>query len=124
MSFQIDWNQNEKIVLCQVQGSITNGDLWEIGHRLTAFLDDSCSPVHVIFDLESMERFPKQLPQIRHVLQDFLQHSQLASVTLVGRVNPLANYIFETLTKTFHVNYQQVVPDMQTAVRGIQAVFN
>ena len=121
MPYQINWFHYENIVLCRAQGTITDAELWEMGQTLTTFLDQGRSVVHIIFDLEDMERFPKQLPSIRHMLRSAFEHPHLGSVTLMGRVNPLARCIFETLTKTFRVEYRGVVPDTQAAVREIRA---
>ena len=120
MAYHIDWYQDKRIVLCSAEGTITDADLWEMGQTLTTFLDQGQSSVDVILNLEAMERFPKQLPKMRRVLRDFFEHPRLRSITLVGRVNPLARCIFETLTKTFRVPYRNVAPDMQAAVRAIQ----
>ena len=122
MSYQVDWYQTERIILCRVQGNITEADLWEIGQRLTMLLDQGQSVVHVIFNLERMERFPKHLPVIRRILQEFFEHPRLGTITIAGRVNPLARVIAETLSKTFNVEYRGVARDTQAAARDIQKI--
>ena len=121
MSYRIEWYQNQKIVLCKVQGNVSEADLWEIGQALTTFLDQGQPAVHVILNLENMERFPRQLPVIRRILQEFFEHPRLGSITIAGRVNPLARVIAETLSKTFRVDYRGVARDTMTAVYAIQS---
>jgi hypothetical protein len=124
MPYTVEWYQQKNIVLCTTRGNISDADLWEIGQTLTAFLDQGQPPVHVVFDLENMERFPRQLPKIRRILQEFFEHPGLGSITLAGRVNPLARVIAETLSKTFRVEYRGVARDLPAAVNEIQAVMH
>ncbi len=122
MPYKIDWYQPQNILLCQATGTITDADLWEMGQSLTTHLDESSTATHVIFNFEGMDRFPNRLPQIRHRLRDFYLHPALASVTVEGRVNPLAKFIFETLTKTFRVEYRTVDSSTNTAEHELRTI--
>ncbi|MBZ0298345.1 MAG: hypothetical protein K8J31_01335 [Anaerolineae bacterium] len=81
----------------------------------THYLDSASTPIDVILDMTHLERFPYQLFKLRSVVSDLFQHPALGRIMMVGRVNPLAGCIIDTLARTFDVECVQI-PNREDAL--------
>lgn len=105
MAYRLKWQVEKQIVLLSIQKESSLEDFGAIAEEITSQYLDSCdAPVHVLMDMSRLEKFPHELVKIRALTEDFFRHPYLGSVIVVGRVNPLAGCIIDTLARTFRVD--------------------
>jgi hypothetical protein len=104
MAYRLTWHTEKQIALLSLYRECSLEDFQAFTRELTEkYLDSSSEPVHVMVDMSCLERFPIQLVTIRAASSDFFRHLKLGKVVIVGRTNPLAGCIIDTLARTFHV---------------------
>lgn len=124
MVYRLKWQVENRIVLLSLQKDSSLEDFGAFTKEITAEYLDSCdAPVHVLVDMSRLEKFPHQLVKIRAAVGDLFEHPALGTVVVVGRVNPLAGCIIDTLARTFRVDCA-AAPSMREAldVVGVPAV--
>ncbi len=119
MAYRLKWQVEKQIVLLSIQKESSLEDFGAFAQEITSQYLDSCdAPVHVLMDMTRLEKFPHELVKIRAVTGDFFRHPALGSVVVVGRVNPLAGCIIDTLARTFRVDCA-AVPSMREALDAV-----
>lgn len=104
MAYQLTWQIADRAILITAHDEFSLSDFGALTNELvTGYLKVENAPVHLLLDLSIMEKFPHQLGKIRTVTRDLFQHPALGKIVLVGRVNPLAGCIIDTLARTFRV---------------------
>jgi hypothetical protein len=104
MAYGLTWHTEKQIVLLSLHRESSVEDFRAFTREITAkYLDASSTPVHVMVDMSRLERFPIQLVKIRAASSDLFRHPKLGKVVIVGRTNPLAGCIIDTLARTFRV---------------------
>jgi hypothetical protein len=104
MAYRLTWHTEKQIVLLSLHRESSIEDFRAFTRDITSkYLNASSRPVHVVLDMSCLERFPIQLVKIRAASMDLFRHPMLGKVVIVGRANPLAGCIIDTLARTFHV---------------------
>jgi hypothetical protein len=104
MAYQVTWHTKKQIALLTLHRESSIEDFQAFTRELaTKYLDISSKPVYVVVDMSCLERFPIQLVKIRAASMDLFRHPMLGKVVIVGRANPLAGCIIDTLARTFQV---------------------
>jgi hypothetical protein len=104
MAYRLTWHTEKQIALLTLHRESSIEDFRAFTSEITSkYLNASSKPVHVVLDMSCLERFPIQLVKIRAASTDFFRHPMLGKVVIVGRTNPLAGCIIDTLARTFHV---------------------
>ncbi len=108
MAYTLSWWVENEAVLLSLHEEISLEDLTALSEDLlTQFLPAGAAPVHVLLDMTRLEKFPHQLLRIRAAVSNLFLHPALGRLVIVGRANPLATCIVDTLARTFYVDYAQ-----------------
>jgi hypothetical protein len=104
MNYRLVWHTERQIILLTLHRESSLEDFRAFSRELTTKYLDSCSrPVYLVLDMSRLERFPIQLVNLRAASMDLFRHPMLGKVVIVGRANPLAGCIIDTLARTFQV---------------------
>lgn len=105
MAYRLTWHTEKQIVLLSLHRESSIEDFTAFTSEIVSkYLNASSKPVHVVLDMTRLERFPIQLVKIRTASSDLFRHPMLGKVVIVGRANPLAGCIIDTLARTFQVD--------------------
>lgn len=104
MAYRLAWQVEKQVVLLSMQQDSSIEDFGALARELSSrYLDSGCAPIHLLVDMTRLEKFPHQLAKLRAQMGDLFEHPALGKVVLVGRANPLAGCIVDTLARTFDV---------------------
>jgi hypothetical protein len=103
MAYKVAWQIEKQVILLSLSRESSVEDFRAFAREIASeYLDSANSPVHVFVDMTRLEKFPYQLAKLRAVTGSLFGHPALGKVVLVGRANPLAQCVIDTLARTFH----------------------
>jgi len=92
MVYSIDWYQEGKVILANVQGSVTLDDLGSLQEQVFAYLDNGTAPIHLIVDTTNLGQMPLKLNELRNVTR-YMADDRFGWQVIVGGLNPIARMI-------------------------------
>lgn len=112
MAFQLNWLQQERILLARFDEEATTADMMEISTEYTFYLSQIRQTVHGIFDIRAVDRYPQNTALLRPQLQRIgVLNSGI--VIIVGGD--------ESVTHVFSSALAQIMP-MKTTLRIVESM--
>src|SRR5262245_37910318 len=108
MVYEIAWQQPNRIIKVVLNGDISVEELHRMSDDLVAHLEQGQPPVHLISDARKMGKFPVKLTSVKEASERYLRHPNMGWAVVIGKSNPVLNFLAATVTHIIHVNYSMV----------------
>lgn len=107
MAAKMSWYFGSKVVLCALSGRVTPDDLKQIDNQAAQYLNQGKAPVHVFVDVRKLEKFPRNLFQVKTILQT-LRSRPLGWEVLIGRQTLLVRFVAWLVAQASGTHLQMV----------------
>jgi len=109
MAYEITWTQQGRIAQAKIVDSISIEELEAYGQTLIDdYLEAGQAPVHIISDARQMTHFPTNMLKIKQLTQTWLKHPNMGWAIVIGKTNPMLNFLAATITQVIGVKYRMV----------------
>ncbi len=113
MPYQINWHKQSRVLYVKLFGVLTDEESTEVSNINTKHLNEGTAPVHIIADVNELEKFPTNLRETSAFMQ-YLRNPSLGWVVVVGLSNNvLARFIVSVVSQVirFHVTQRESIEE-------------
>jgi hypothetical protein len=104
MVYRIAWMHRQNTLFVALDEVLSTSDIaCMVAEIVSDYLAGCLSPVTLVLDMARLERFPLNILQMRTAMTPLLDHPMLAEIVVIGRSQPLALCVLETLARTYGV---------------------
>jgi hypothetical protein len=109
MTYEMSWTQEGRIAHAKIVDSISIQELEAYGQTLIDnYLERGQAPVHIISDARQMIHFPTNILKVKQLTQSWLKHPNMGWAIVVGKSNPMLNFLAAVVTQVISVKYRMV----------------
>jgi hypothetical protein len=108
MPYKTSWFIEQRAVQIELIGEVTLEDMAAYSAILhDDYLEKGEAPVHMVFNLQNLQRFPSQVLAIKKTSDLYMHHPALGWAIFVGINNPLMSFLANTVAQTLKIKSQQ-----------------
>lgn len=128
MPYEVRWYEQDRVIQTVITGDITIPELEAMRDELiNDYLTQGQAPIHIISDARQMAKFPSQPLVVMRLTEPWLRHPNMGWAIVVGKTNPMLNFLAAAVTNLLHVNYrmtnsvEEAVETLETLDRSLKA---
>lgn len=109
MSYTTEWLIPQRVILCRVTGDITTDEAQQLADDMETHINAGIAPVHSIFDVSQMGKFPSSVSQINNMSR-WVYHSSTGWVITLNasRVMSFLTVVVTNMARVKHRTAQSV----------------
>lgn len=101
MTYQIEWQIPQRVILVTYTDQITVEDLTGVNRQLAVFHEEGIAPIHVISYLKT-NKFPTSVKTVREVM-NILKYEKWGWYIVAGFENSLGRFLMVMITNAFNL---------------------